>query len=272
MGRSSLADSNGVDSGKRGVKHEDTCSNTIEIGQRYLVSWKNGEQFAAEVIEQRPVKKSRDTKISDENSSNDITEQEYYVHYTGFDRRLDEWVSCERIDLNSSVGDLLPRDSSQHKLRKSKRKFEELAESVKDSHEVLATFEKEYEEITKVKNICTIELGKYEIDTWYFSPYPDEYCSEEKLHICEFCLKYMKKRKTLDRHKQLCTMKSPPGKEIYRKDNISMFEIDGKEFKIYCQNLCLLSKLFLDHKTLYYDVDPFLFDFVINGEGGEIVL
>ena len=25
------------------------------------------------------------------------------------------------------------------------------------------------------------------------------------------------------------------------------------------QNLCLLSKLFLDHKTLYYDVDPFLF-------------
>ena len=25
------------------------------------------------------------------------------------------------------------------------------------------------------------------------------------------------------------------------------------------QSLCLLSKLFLDHKTLYYDVDPFLF-------------
>ena len=28
---------------------------------------------------------------------------------------------------------------------------------------------------------------------------------------------------------------------------------------MYCQNLCLLSKLFLDHKTLYYDVEPFLF-------------
>ena len=28
---------------------------------------------------------------------------------------------------------------------------------------------------------------------------------------------------------------------------------------MYCQNLCLLSKLFLDHKSLYYDVDPFLF-------------
>ena len=28
---------------------------------------------------------------------------------------------------------------------------------------------------------------------------------------------------------------------------------------MYCQNLCLLAKLFLDHKTLYYDVEPFLF-------------
>lgn len=26
-----------------------------------------------------------------------------------------------------------------------------------------------------------------------------------------------------------------------------------------CQNLCFLAKLFLDHKTLYYDVDLFLF-------------
>ena len=38
-----------------------------------------------------------------------------------------------------------------------------------------------------------------------------------------------------------------------------MFEVDGKKNKVYCQSLCLLSKLFLDHKTLYYDVDPFLF-------------
>ena len=29
--------------------------------------------------------------------------------------------------------------------------------------------------------------------------------------------------------------------------------------KMYCQNLCYLAKLFLDHKTLYYDVDLFLF-------------
>lgn len=38
-----------------------------------------------------------------------------------------------------------------------------------------------------------------------------------------------------------------------------MLQIDGNVNKIYCQNLCLLAKLFLDHKTLYYDVEPFLF-------------
>lgn len=28
---------------------------------------------------------------------------------------------------------------------------------------------------------------------------------------------------------------------------------------MYCENLCLIAKLFLDHKTLYYDIDPFHF-------------
>jgi Histone acetyltransferase (MYST family) len=44
-----------------------------------------------------------------------------------------------------------------------------------------------------------------------------------------------------------------------RKDKISVWEVDGKRFKPYCQNLCLLAKFFLDHKTLYDDVEPFLF-------------
>ena len=35
--------------------------------------------------------------------------------------------------------------------------------------------------------------------------------------------------------------------------------MDGRKNKIYCQNLCLLSKMFLDHKSLFYDVEPFLF-------------
>ena len=56
-----------------------------------------------------------------------------------------------------------------------------------------------------------------------------------------------------------CELVHPPGDEIYRSGNISVFEVDGQRARNFCQNLCLLAKLFLDHKTLYYDVDPFLF-------------
>jgi hypothetical protein len=49
---------------------------------------------------------------------------------------------------------------------------------------------------------------------------------------------------------------------------------------MFCQNLCFLAKLFLDHKTLYYDVDLFLFYVlcevrawcVIAGKGGACMV
>lgn len=224
-----------------------------------MVEWKNGQKHTGEVIEIR-VSKS----IKEANSSADELgpeSHEYYVHYPNFDRRLDEWVSYNRIDTTTSV-DPNDKDSLDNaKARKNKRKAEEANADGKkeDKGAKLGELEKEHDEITKVKNIQCIVLGKYEIETWYFSPYPEEYAGDEKMHVCEFCLKYMKKQKTLLNHSFKCNMKSPPGKEIYRDDSLSMFEIDGKDHKIYCQNLCLLSKLFLDHKTLYYDVDPFLF-------------
>lgn len=45
-----------------------------------------------------------------------------------------------------------------------------------------------------------IEFGKYEIDTWYSSPYPQEYAQLAKLYLCEFCLKYVKSQTILRRH------------------------------------------------------------------------
>ena len=81
----------------------------------------------------------------------------------------------------------------------------------------------------------------------------------------------MRKKKNLTKHKASCPLRHPPGDEIYRqprvvdsdtgerKPELSVFEVDGAKAPVYCQNLCLLSKLFLDHKTLYYDVEPFLF-------------
>lgn len=104
-----------------------------------------------------------------------------------------------------------------------------------------------------------IEFGGWEIDTWYAAPYPEEYSRNRVLYICEFCLKYMNSDYVAWRHKLKCPAKHPPGDEIYRHGSISFFEVDGRKNPVYCQNLCLLAKLFLGSKTLYYDVEPFLF-------------
>ncbi|KAJ8405187.1 hypothetical protein AAFF_G00321780 [Aldrovandia affinis] len=113
--------------------------------------------------------------------------------------------------------------------------------------------------VTRMKNIDCIELGRHRLKPWYFSPYPQELTALPILYLCEFCLKYLKSLKCLQRHLTKCNLRHPPGNEIYRKGTISFFEIDGRKNKMYSQNLCLLAKCFLDHKTLYYDTDPFLF-------------
>jgi histone acetyltransferase HTATIP len=116
-----------------------------------------------------------------------------------------------------------------------------------------------HSEIARVKNMNKIQMGEHEVETWYFSPYPKEYAYCDTLYLCEFCLLFYESHKRLERHRTRCQLQHPPGNEIYRKDDISFFEIDGRKQKTWCRNLCLLSKLFLDHKMLYYDVDPFLF-------------
>ena len=107
--------------------------------------------------------------------------------------------------------------------------------------------------------IKCISFGGWEIDTWYAAPYPEEYSRNRVLYICEFCLKYMNSDYVAWRHKLKCPAKHPPGDEIYRDGSVSVFEVDGRKNPVYCQNLCLLAKLFLGSKTLYYDVEPFLF-------------
>ena len=185
----------------------------VEIGERYMVAWRNGQKQAGDVIERRAFKKVAiskdfiDADVTHELSSSDY---EYYIHFPTFDRRMDEWVTIDRIDFKTGVvggGG----DQDEHGNRKRpKRKNEEPSSESKEA--ILMALEKEHEEITKVKNIQSIVLGKFEIETWYFSPYPEEYCGDEKMYICEFCLKYMKRHLTLLKHCDVCTMKSPPGR------------------------------------------------------------
>lgn len=44
-----------------------------------------------------------------------------------------------------------------------------------ESDPTLAALEREHEKVTKVKYINQIYFGEYCMDSWYFSPYPDEY-------------------------------------------------------------------------------------------------
>ena len=75
------------------------------------------------------------------------------------------------------------------------------------------------------RNPAAIVFGRYEVETWYSSPFPQEYARLPKLFFCEFCLKYTKSRAVLDRHMDKCQWRHPPATEIYRCDGLSVFEV-----------------------------------------------
>ena len=83
--------------------------------------------------------------------------------------------------------------------RNQKRKHDEInhvQQTLAEMDPTTAALEKEHEALTKVKFIDKVQIGRYEIDTWYFSPYPEDFGKQTKLWICQYCLKYMKMDKT----------------------------------------------------------------------------
>lgn len=69
------------------------------------------------------------------------------------------------------------------------------------------------------------------------------YTTSKHLYICRHCLKYMRKRKSMRKHKERCTATHPPGDKIYEDDRVAVYEVDGRRERVYSQSLCLLSKL-----------------------------
>ncbi|KAF1348039.1 histone acetyltransferase, MYST family [Delphinella strobiligena] len=307
---------------------------TLRVGVKAWVE-KDGETRKAEILSIQ-TRKGRPT---------------FYVHYEEFNKRLDEWVQAERLDLTREVEwpapekpdnkkknnqtskaqtskapkalkrsrasstrevSATPTDVSQSSKAGTRRpsqagekdagspslavvateaidgtpvpdgevdddtvdliEMQDAAAAAKAIPEHLYSREEEIEklrtsgsmtqnqtEISRVRNLEKIQMGLHEIEPWYFSPYPVEFSDCDLVYICEMCLLYFGSERQFCRHRAKCTLQHPPGNEIYRDDYVSFFEIDGRRQRTWCRNLCLLSKLFLDHKTLYYDVDPFLF-------------
>lgn len=146
-------------------------------------------------------------------------------------------------------------------ITKTEEKLEQLADPEEEIEKLRTggSMVQNHAQLHLVRNLSKIQMGKHEIEPWYFSPYPQEFTDADMVYIDEFCLSYFVSKKAFERHRSKCSLVHPPGNEIYRDDFASFFEVDGRRQRTWCRNLCLLSKLFLDHKTLYYDVDPFLF-------------
>lgn len=212
---------------------------------------------------------------------------QFYVHYKNYNKRLDEWVDMERVDLLKGVEwpEAEENEADKHKKQVKKqqpqKKKEEATGDVLDLDELNVQGSKQEEELTrdqeikklrtggsmiqshsevlKVRNLLKIIIGEHVVEPWYFLPFPVELTEVDEIYICDFSLNYFGSKKQFERFRSKCTLRQPPGNEIYRDSKVSFFEIDGRKQRTWCRNLCLLSKLFLDHKTLYYDVDPFLF-------------
>lgn len=204
------------------------------------------------------------------------------MHYEDFNRRMDEWIGIDRIVMLPSEANIIGKPKTIEDIQgdesadpgckrplvikngSDENAVTTIAEDDHNEHEGMEESQlKEHEEITKVKNIANVMFGKYDLECWYFSPYPKEFYPDgpvEYLYICEFSFRFFRTKNELIRYQSKSSLqRHPPGNEIYRDSHVSMFEVDGGVEKVYCQNLSYFAKLFLDHKTLYFDVDPFLF-------------
>jgi hypothetical protein len=243
----------------------------LSIGHLILVSYRDGSHRTAKVVE----------RVIPTTPMGSI---QYYVHYHDFNRRMDEWIDPNRIVATEGI---VVDDAHHHGAEPSQGPSKRantgkgssggtptndgvknsvggtsgsaittIAELGYDEHEGLDESSLiEHEEITKVKNIANVLLGKYKMECWYFSPFPKEYHPNgpvDCLYFCEFTLRFFKTKNELIRYQNHANLpRHPPGTEIYRDSKVSMFELDGAVEKIYCQNLCYFAKLFLDHKVCY---------------------
>lgn len=120
--------------------------------------------------------------------------------------------------------------------------------------------------IIKETIIQKLFIGNKSVSPKYFSPFIN---ISETIYICEKCLSYYKEMLSLERHKAKCDG-THYGNLVYSSEIFKLYEVDGEFDTLFCRNLCLIAKCFLDHKTLYYDVESFLFYTLYNADDNLI--
>lgn len=145
------------------------------------------------------------------------------------------------------------------------------------------------------RNIDNIVLGNMLFETWYYSPYPDSIILGStsaavktdprngtvvngigavrsvtacpKLYVCPLCFVYSPSEDDYHQHLHHHQEKlrdggwSDPVPEsalkVYEWEGYAVWEVDGEREKLYCQNISLFGKLFLEQKSVFFDTGGF---------------
>ena len=159
----------------------------------------------------------------------DSMRYEYYIHYLGIDRRNDRWVTEQFLKVDkeeisnqkAKINAEVEKEKASDQMQREQRYF------FNDENHGMS--EKEVQEFinqTKFKTVESIQFGKYWLETWYFTPLPKEFHTK-CLYICDFCFFFCVHKQELLRHSRKCTVRHPPGDEIYRDNDVAFFEVDG---------------------------------------------
>ncbi|KAL2860759.1 putative histone acetyltransferase (MysT1) [Aspergillus lucknowensis] len=123
------------------------------------------------------------------------------------------------------------------------------------------------------RNVQHVVLGNLRFQTWYQSIYPEDLVTKETdtLYVCRWCFRYACDINAHARHTKLCPHRTtPPGTKVYDHGGYSVWEVDGADYKLFGQNLSLFAKLFLDHKSVFFDVLSFLYYLLVFTDPNDV--
>ena len=72
-----------------------TAELPLEVGSTVKCLWRDGQYHSARILERRSQPEG--------GSGGGEGAMEYYVHYVEFNRRMDEWVAGDKLDLSTAV-------------------------------------------------------------------------------------------------------------------------------------------------------------------------
>lgn len=199
-----------------------------------------------------------------------------YVTFPGQDHRLDRWEAASGLQRvpppkpqNTDEAD----ENGHIRTRAMKRARDEVIPSadadIALDRRTAAVLSAPCEHATIVRNISQLFFGHYQIECWYYSPFLEPYNKLDSVYVCDVCLRVEDTPGGYRRHLRNCQVLTPPGIPVYedKSANIRVYEVDPYFNQIFCANLSCVAKLFLEHKSLCFDIIGFYYYVLtLNGE------